>query len=93
LTAGEAQPPSIRQRGRWLSFTTGTSFKGGGPLLTLAIVLLVVWLLGFGLFQLAGTAIRILIGLAIVALIFRMVWGRPARRDDVTDPSTSGTKR
>jgi hypothetical protein len=61
--------------------------------MTLAIVILAVWLVGFGLFRLAGTAIRILIGLAIAALIFRMVWGRPARRTNVTDRSTSGTKR
>ena len=61
-------------------------------MLTLAVILLVAWLLGFGLFQLAGTAIRVLIVLAVVALIFRMVWGRP-RRTSVTGRSTSGTAR
>jgi hypothetical protein len=85
----QAQPPPLAVA----STIPGTSLNGGAPLLTLAIIVLAVWLVGCGLFRLAGTAIRILIGLAIAALIFRMVWGRPARRDDVTDPSTSGTKR
>ncbi len=61
--------------------TAGTNFKVGGQLFTLAIILFVAWLVGLGLFELAGTAIRLLIVLAVVALIFRMVWGRPARRD------------
>jgi hypothetical protein len=61
-------------------------------LLTLAVILLVAWLVGFGIFQLAGTVIRVLIVLAVVALIFRMVWGRPGQAS-VTDRSTSGTAR
>ncbi len=61
-------------------------------LLTLAIVLFVVWVVGLGLFQLAGRASRLLIVLAVVALIFRLMWGRSARAD-VTGRAISGTAR
>jgi hypothetical protein len=50
-------------------------------LLTLAIILFVAWLVGLGLFELAGTAIRLLIVLSVVALILRMAWGGSARAD------------
>ncbi len=50
-------------------------------MLTLAIILLVVWVVGLGLFEVAGTAIRLLIVLSVVALILRMMSGRSARAD------------
>ncbi len=49
--------------------------------LTLAIILFVAWLVGLGLFELAGAAIRLLIVLSVVALILRMMSGRSARAD------------
>jgi hypothetical protein len=61
-------------------------------LLTVAIILFVAWLIGLGLFQLAGAAIRLLIVLALVALILRLAWGHSARAS-VTGRDTSGTAR
>ncbi|HEY4395121.1 MAG TPA: DUF5670 family protein [Polyangia bacterium] len=59
-------------------------------LLTLAIIVFVGWVICLGLYQLAGTAVRLMLVLAVVALILRMVWGggsaradlRPSRRAD-----------
>jgi len=50
-------------------------------LLTLAIIVFVAWIIGLALFELAGTAIRLLIVLSVLALILRMVWGGSARTD------------
>lgn len=61
-------------------------------LLTVAIILFAVWLIGLGLFQLAGTAIRLLIVLALVALILRLSLGHSAR-SSVTGREISGTTR
>jgi Family of unknown function (DUF5670) len=62
-------------------------------LLTLVIVLVVVWIVGMGLFQLAGTAIRLLIVLSVVALVLRMVWGRSARADLRPSPPNPALER
>jgi len=61
--------------------------------LTLAIILLVVWLVGLGLFELAGTAIRLLIVLSVVALILRMMSGRSARADLRRSTPSSAARR
>lgn len=50
-------------------------------LVTLAIIVFVAWIVGLALFELAGTAIRLLIVLSVVALILRMAWGGSARAD------------
>ena len=50
-------------------------------LLTLAVIIFVAWIVGLALFELAGTAIRLLIVLSVVALILRMAWGGSARVD------------
>lgn len=50
-------------------------------LLTLAIIIFVAWIVGLALFELAGTAIRLLIVLSVVALILRMAWGGSARAE------------
>jgi hypothetical protein len=50
-------------------------------LLTLAVIIFVAWIVGLALFELAGTAIRLLIVLSVVALILRMAWGGSARAD------------
>ncbi len=47
----------------------------------MAVILFVVWLVGLALFELAGTAIRLLIVLSVVALILRLAWGGSARAD------------
>jgi hypothetical protein len=52
-------------------------------LLTLGIIFFVAWIVGLGLYELAGTAIRLLIVLAVVALILRMVWGGGSARADL----------
>jgi len=52
-------------------------------LLTLGIIVFVVWLVGLALFDLAGTAIRLLIVLSVLALILRMVWGGGSARADL----------
>ncbi|HXT96008.1 MAG TPA: lmo0937 family membrane protein [Polyangia bacterium] len=61
-------------------------------LLTVAIILFVAWLIGLGLFQLAGRAIRLLIVLALVALILRLALGHSARAS-VTGREIPGTTR
>jgi hypothetical protein len=76
--------------------------------LTLLIIALVVWVVGFRLFEVASAAIHILIALAIFRLIFRLSWGSPRElqprapdplpgarfvRLSVTDRLTSGTAR
>jgi hypothetical protein len=59
-------------------------------LLTLAIIVFAAWLIGLGLFELASTAIRMLIVLSVVALILRMVWGGGSARADL---ARSGGRR
>ncbi len=43
---------------------------------TLAVVLFILWILGFGVFHLAGGLIHILLVIAIVVVIVRLVTGR-----------------
>ena len=45
---------------------------------TLAVILFVLWILGFGVFHVAGGLIHILIVLAVVAVIYQLVTGRRA---------------
>ena len=45
---------------------------------TVALVLFVLWVLGFGVFHIAGGLIHILIVLAVVAIIYQLVTGRRA---------------
>ncbi len=49
-------------------------------LMTLAIILAIAWLLGFGVFNVASAALHILIVLAVIALVVHFVQGRGARR-------------
>jgi hypothetical protein len=58
----------------------------GISLLTVVVVLLVAWLVGFGLYELMGTAIRLLIAVALVALIFRIMGARPFRGTGALPP-------
>jgi hypothetical protein len=45
-------------------------------LFTLAIVLLVLWLLGFTVFHVAGGLIHLLLVIAIVVVLVRVIQGR-----------------
>lgn len=45
---------------------------------TLAIVLLVLWVLGFAVFHIAGGLIHLLLVIAVVVVIYRLVTGRRA---------------
>jgi hypothetical protein len=43
---------------------------------TLALILFILWILGFGVFHIAGGLIHILLVIAIVVVIVRLVTGR-----------------
>ncbi len=43
---------------------------------TLAVVLFILWILGFGVFHVAGGLIHILLVIAVVVVIVRLVTGR-----------------
>jgi Family of unknown function (DUF5670) len=43
---------------------------------TLALVLFILWILGFGVFHVAGGLIHILLVIAIVVVVVRLVTGR-----------------
>ena len=45
-------------------------------MVALAIVLLVLWALGFGVFHVAGSLIHLLLGLAIIVILYRVITGR-----------------
>ncbi len=55
--------------------------RGGGPrrksmLITLGIILLIAWVLGFTVFHVASGLIHILLVLAVIAVIWHFVSGR-----------------
>jgi hypothetical protein len=43
---------------------------------TIAVILFILWLLGFGVFHVAGGIIHLLLVLAIIVVIFRLITGR-----------------
>lgn len=43
---------------------------------TIAIILFVLWLLGFLVFPIAGSLIHILLVLAIIVVLYRLITGR-----------------
>ena len=43
---------------------------------TLAVLLFILWLLGFGVFHVAGGLIHILLVIAIVVILLRLISGR-----------------
>lgn len=45
---------------------------------TLLIILLVLWLLGFGIFEVAGGLIHLLLVIALIVLVIQLVSGRRA---------------
>jgi Family of unknown function (DUF5670) len=47
-------------------------------LFTIAAVLFVLWILGFGVFHVAGGLIHILLILAVISLLWQLIAGRRA---------------
>lgn len=47
-------------------------------LLLIAIILVVLWLLGFTVFHVAGSLIHLVLVIAVVALVVHFLRGRPA---------------
>ena len=45
---------------------------------TIAVILLILWLLGFFAFHIAGGLIHILLVIAVIVVIFQLVSGRRA---------------
>ncbi len=45
-------------------------------LLALAIILGLAWILGFGVFHVAGAAIHVLVVLAIISVVVHLIRGR-----------------
>ena len=45
-------------------------------MLALAIILLVLWALGFGVFHVAGSMIHLLLVLAVIVILYRVITGR-----------------
>ncbi len=43
---------------------------------TLAVILIILWLLGFTVFHVAGGLIHLLLVIAVVVIVFRLVTGR-----------------
>ncbi|MEP6692317.1 MAG: lmo0937 family membrane protein [Gemmatimonadaceae bacterium] len=46
-------------------------------LYTLAVVLFVLWLLGFAVFHVAGGLIHLLLVVAVIVVLLRIIEGRP----------------
>jgi len=45
---------------------------------TIAVVLFVLWILGFGVFHVAGGMIHLLLVLALIVIVFNLISGRRA---------------
>lgn len=45
---------------------------------TLALILIILWALGFFAFHVAGGLIHILLVIAVIVIVWRLVTGRPA---------------
>ncbi|HET6681948.1 MAG TPA: lmo0937 family membrane protein [Gemmatimonadaceae bacterium] len=43
---------------------------------TIAVVLFILWLLGFGVFHVAGSLIHLLLVIAVIVVVWRLVTGR-----------------
>jgi hypothetical protein len=53
-----------------------THLPGGNVFLTIAAVLFVLWILGFGVFHVAGGLIHLLVVLALISVIWHFLAGR-----------------
>lgn len=45
---------------------------------TIALILIILWALGFFAFHVAGGLIHILLVIAVIVIVWRLVTGRPA---------------
>jgi Family of unknown function (DUF5670) len=45
---------------------------------TVALVLFILWILGFGVFHIAGAFIHILLVLAVISILWNLIAGRRA---------------
>jgi hypothetical protein len=45
---------------------------------TIAVVLFVLWILGFGVFHVAGGMIHLLLVVALIVIVFNLISGRRA---------------
>jgi hypothetical protein len=43
---------------------------------TLAVILIILWALGFGVFHVAGGLIHLLLVVAIIVILYRVITGR-----------------
>jgi hypothetical protein len=43
---------------------------------TIAIILLILWLLGFSVFHVAGGLIHLLLVIAVIVIVYRLITGR-----------------
>lgn len=43
---------------------------------TIALILLVLWLLGFFVFPVAGSLVHILLVIAVIVVVYRLITGR-----------------
>ena len=43
---------------------------------TIAVILLILWLLGFSVFHVAGGLIHLLLVIAVIVIVYRLVTGR-----------------
>jgi hypothetical protein len=43
---------------------------------TLAVILFILWLLGFAVFHVAGGLIHLLLVIAVIVILFRLISGR-----------------
>jgi hypothetical protein len=43
---------------------------------TIAVILFIAWLLGFGVFNVAGGLIHLLLVIAVIVVLYRLVTGR-----------------
>ncbi len=42
---------------------------------TIAVVLFILWILGFGVFHVAGALIHLLLVLAVIVILYRLITG------------------
>ena len=43
---------------------------------TIVVILLILWLLGFGVFHVAGGLIHLLLVIAVIVILWRLITGR-----------------
>ena len=45
-------------------------------LLTIVVILFILWVLGFGVFHVAGGLIHLLLVIAVIVIVYRLITGR-----------------